>query len=121
MRQIAAPRGLKSFLLHLIFGPMAQHSITSYKTHVRLSGLLEGISFILLLAIAMPLKYWAGMPEYVRYIGMAHGVLFIWYIISVVLVRDQYRLSNRHTAVALLASLLPFGTFYADKKIFSHL
>lgn len=100
---------------------MVHHSVTSAKTHVRLSGLLEGISFLLLLFIAMPLKYWADMPLFVRYIGMAHGILFVWYLISVALVRSEYRLSTRDTAIALLASLLPFGTFYADKKIFQGL
>jgi integral membrane protein len=100
---------------------MAQHSITSSKTHIRLSALLEGISFLLLLIIAMPLKYMAGIPEPVSYIGMAHGVLFIWYVISVLLVREAYRLSIGNTALALLASLVPFGTFYADKKIFKRL
>ena len=91
------------------------------KTHARVSGLLEGISFLLLLGIAMPLKYMAGMPEAVRYVGMAHGVLFIWYIIAVLLVRFEYRLSNTKTALALASSFLPFGTFYTDKKIFKKL
>lgn len=100
---------------------MAHHSITSSKTHARLSALLEGISFLLLLFIAMPLKYWADMPLFVRYIGMAHGVLFVWYLVSVALVRSDYRLTYRDTAIALIASLLPFGTFYADKKIFQEL
>jgi integral membrane protein len=100
---------------------MVHHSATSAKTHVRLSGLLEGVSFLLLLFIAMPLKYWADMPLFVRYIGMAHGILFVWYLISVALVRSEYRLSNRDTAIALAASLLPFGTFYADRKIFQKL
>ena len=86
-----------------------------------MSGLLEGISFLLLLIIAMPLKYWAGIPEPVSFIGMAHGVLFIWYVISVLLVKEVYRLSMGKTALALLASLVPFGTFYADRKIFKHL
>ncbi len=63
----------------------------------------------------------AGIPEPVRYIGMAHGILFIWYVISVLLVKETYRLSLGQTALALLASLVPFGTFYADNKIFKRL
>lgn len=93
----------------------------SAKTHARVSGLLEGISFLVLLGIAMPLKYMAGQPEAVRYVGMAHGVLFIWYIIAVLLVRFEYRLSTYKTALALASSFLPFGTFYTDKKILKDL
>jgi integral membrane protein len=93
----------------------------SIKKHLRLSAVLEGISFLLLLGIAMPLKYMAGRPEYVLVIGWAHGILFIWYIISVFMARSEYHFSLRQTAIALAASLLPFGTFYADSKIFKHL
>lgn len=93
----------------------------SVKGHARISGLLEGISFLLLLGIAMPLKYMAGQPEWVRYVGSAHGALFVWYVISVVLVRYQYRISNYKTALALASSFLPFGTFYTDKKILKDL
>ncbi len=93
----------------------------SIKNHLRLSALLEGISFLLLLGIAMPLKYLAGIPEFVRYIGLAHGVLFIWYVGSVFFARDEYRFTLKQTGISLLASVIPFGTFYADKKIFKKL
>jgi integral membrane protein len=89
--------------------------------HLRLSALIEGISFLLLLFIAMPLKYFADWPLGVKVTGMAHGILFIWYIVAVFLARDAYKLSLSQTAVALIASLWPFGTFYADNKIFRHL
>ncbi len=98
-----------------------QYSARSIKTHVRLSALLEGTSFLLLLFIAMPLKYGADSPLMVKYVGMAHGILFIWYIISVLLAKEEYRFTFRQTAIALIASLLPFGTFYADIKIFKQL
>ena len=93
----------------------------SIKNHLRLSALLEGISFILLLAIAMPLKYMAGIPELVKYIGWAHGILFVWYVASVVLAISAYRFTLKQTGVALAGSILPFGTFYADSKIFKKL
>ncbi|MGI8597635.1 MAG: DUF3817 domain-containing protein [Chitinophagaceae bacterium] len=93
----------------------------SIKQHLRLSALLEGISFLLLLFIAMPLKYFAGIPEFVRYIGWAHGLLFVWYIIAVFMGREEYKFSLEQTAIALAGSVLPFGTFYADDKIFKHL
>jgi integral membrane protein len=89
--------------------------------HLRVSGITEGISFILLLGVAMPLKYMAGMPGAVKYLGWAHGILCIWYTIAVIWTRETVGLSLKDTAIALLASLLPFGTFYADKKIFRRL
>ena len=93
----------------------------SIKNHLRLSALLEGISFLILLGIAMPLKYLAGIPELVTLIGWAHGVLFVWYIGSVLMARSEYNLGLKHTAIALAGSVLPFGTFYADNKVFKQL
>ena len=93
----------------------------SLKQHLRLSALLEGISFLLLLGIAMPLKYMAGLPQFVTVIGLLHGILFIWYVVAVMLGRETYRFTNSQTGIALVGSLLPFGTFYADKKIFKNL
>ena len=96
-------------------------SIFSAVSHLRWSGLIEGTSYLLLLFIAMPLKYFAGKPAAVEIIGMAHGVLFIWYIISVVWTKISENLTQRQTFFSLLASLIPFGTYYADKKIFRKL
>lgn len=61
------------------------------------------------------------MPQAVSVVGMAHGVLFVWYVISVLVAKFEFRLSYKITALALLASLIPFGTFYADAKIFKSL
>lgn len=91
------------------------------KQHLRLSALLEGSSFLILLLIAMPLKYFASIPEFVTYVGWAHGVLFVWYIIAVVLAVIRYKFTFKQTAIAFAGSVLPFGTFYADHKIFKHL
>ena len=98
-----------------------KHFFTTSKGHLRLSALLEGISFLLLLLIAMPLKYWAGIPEPVSVVGMAHGVLFVWYVLAVLAARAEFKISLKNTALALAASLLPLGTFYADSRIFKHL
>lgn len=91
------------------------------KSQLQLSALLEGISFLVLLGIAMPLKYMADMPAMVKYVGWAHGLLFVWYIIGVMLAREIFSLSLKQTAIALAGSVLPFGTFYADKHIFKKL
>lgn len=85
---------------------------------LRVIALLEGLSFLILLGIAMPLKYMLDKPEMVRIVGMAHGVLFIAYIILVIIVRELKKWNLKQTFLALIASILPFGTFYADKKIF---
>lgn len=86
--------------------------------HLRIIAFLEGLSFLILLFIAMPMKYFAGQPEYVKVTGMIHGILFIVYVMYVFLVRSEYKWTNKTTYVALLASVIPFGTFYADVKFF---
>ena len=85
---------------------------------LRLFGMLEGISFLVLLGIAMPLKYFAGRPEAVRFVGMAHGVLFLAYVVAVIQAQLDYEnWPRRRTALALLAALLPFGPFVMDRKV----
>ncbi|NOQ72749.1 MAG: DUF3817 domain-containing protein [Crocinitomix sp.] len=85
---------------------------------LRIIGLLEGISFLVLMGIAMPLKYIWNMPQFIYSTGMAHGLLFVLYIFFVLLVGYQLKWSFTKMFWALLASLLPFGTFVADKKLF---
>lgn len=85
---------------------------------LRLLALLEGISFLVLLGIAMPLKYYFDQPDSVQMVGMAHGVLFVLYTINLFIVHLQLKWSLGKTLGAFLASFVPFGTFYADKKWF---
>lgn len=82
----------------------------------RLTAVLEGISYLALFAISMPLKYLADIPEPNKYIGYAHGFLFIAYIILAVVFWMEKKWSIKRLAVLIIASLLPFGTFYMDKK-----
>jgi len=82
----------------------------------RLTAVLEGISYLALFAISMPLKYLADIPEPNKYIGYAHGFLFIAYIILAVVFWMEKKWSVKMLAVLIIASLLPFGTFYMDKK-----
>lgn len=84
---------------------------------LRVLGFLEGVSFLLLLGIAMPLKYIAGEPGAVRVIGMAHGVLFIVYILAAIHAAIDYRWSWRRVALLVLAAFVPFGPFVADAKL----
>ena len=86
-------------------------------TRFRTVALLEGLSFLLLLFIAMPLKYWAGIPEVVKYVGWAHGVLFVLYIFALLETGLKLRWSFLTMVLAFLASLLPFGTFVLDAQL----
>ncbi|MFT2009493.1 DUF3817 domain-containing protein [Pontibacter sp. 13R65] len=84
---------------------------------LRAIGILEGISFLLLLGIAMPLKYMAGIPEAVKFVGWAHGVLFVLYIGAVAQAAMDHNWSLKKIAISLFASLLPFGPFLIDGKL----
>lgn len=85
---------------------------------LRLIGLLEGISYLVLLGIAMPLKYYYDKPDAVKIVGMAHGVLFVMYCINLLIVHLKFKWTMGRSIGAFIASLVPFGTFYADKKWF---
>jgi integral membrane protein len=90
----------------------------SHLGRLRIIGFLEGISFILLVGVAMPLKYIWGFQHATWDIGMIHGVLFIGYVIAVVPVKFALKWNFKTTFLVLLASLLPFGTFVAEYKLF---
>jgi len=76
----------------------------------------EGISFLILLFIAMPLKYLAHIPIAVTIVGGLHGVLFVAFLILAREVKSDYKKDIKWLLRALLASVLPFGTFVADKE-----
>ena len=86
---------------------------------LRLLAYLEGISFLLLLGVGMPLKYMYEMPKPNLYIGMLHGILFVAYCAWVMIVKSELKWSSSKTFWALLAAFLPCGTFVADVKLFS--
>ena len=81
--------------------------------------LLEGVSLLILLFVAMPLKYIWGNPEYVRVVGMAHGLLFIAYIIFAIMTKFKLNWKIKTLLIVFIASIIPFGTFYVDKKYLS--
>lgn len=83
----------------------------------RAIAILEGISYLFLLCIAMPLKYKFGFETAVKYTGWVHGILFITYIILLLIVWRQYKWSFKKVFFAFIASLLPFGTFVLDKQL----
>ncbi len=78
--------------------------------------ILEGLSFLLLLFIAMPLKYIWEMPQMVQQVGMAHGVLFIAYVFGAVWLFKPLNWNFKELLIILGCSLVPFGPFYVEKK-----
>ncbi|NOY48612.1 MAG: DUF3817 domain-containing protein [Chlorobi bacterium] len=82
----------------------------------RIIALLEGLSYILLLGIATPIKYFYNDPQYVKQLGMPHGLLFVAYIILAILLKNEQAWTKREFGYILLASILPFGTFYIDRN-----
>jgi integral membrane protein len=84
---------------------------------LRVIGFWEGVSFLVLLGIAMPLKYFAGYPEAVRVVGMAHGILFMLYVWAAIQAALEHDWTWKRTALVLVASLLPAGPFIVDAKL----
>jgi integral membrane protein len=84
---------------------------------VRICGIMEGISYLLLLGIAMPLKYFFDQPLAVTYVGWAHGALFMLYCLAILIALLASALSFPRSVMAFVASLLPFGPFIIDRKL----
>ncbi len=82
--------------------------------NLTIMGYLEGTSFLLLLGIAMPLKYMLGIPEAVKYVGMAHGALFIAYILVLLIATSKIKMPLWAMPAGVLGSFLPFGPFIFD-------
>ncbi|RMA64436.1 DUF3817 domain-containing protein [Ulvibacter antarcticus] len=77
---------------------------------------LEAISFLVLLGIAMPLKYIWELPKMVSVVGMAHGVLFLLYIAGAVYVSQKLNWNIKKLIIAVLCSVIPFGPFYVERN-----
>lgn len=82
---------------------------------------LEGVSLLSLLFIAMPLKYMYDMPEYVQAVGMAHGLLFIVYIVLASILKAELKWPIGKFLIICIASVIPFGTFYIEYKYFKNI
>ena len=87
---------------------------------MRLISLVEGVSFLILLGVAMPLKYLAGIPEVTSVVGAAHGVLFVLYALAAFALTLAFRWSPLWFIGAMAASVVPFGTFYLDSRLRRH-
>ncbi|MDA3961468.1 MAG: DUF3817 domain-containing protein [Planctomycetota bacterium] len=83
----------------------------------RLIALIEGLSYLVLLLIAMPLKYLADMPLAVRWVGSAHGALFVAFMALLAWTWLRHRLPLSYAVWGFIASLVPGGTFVYDRMI----
>ena len=84
---------------------------------LRVLGNIEGVSYLLLLGIAMPMKYIYGMPMAVQFVGMAHGILFIAYCLLLALQMKANKWNLLFGLYLFVATLIPFGTFVTDRKL----
>jgi integral membrane protein len=82
-----------------------------------LIGKIEGYSYLVLLFIAMPLKYIFNIPEFVRPVGSVHGVLFVAFMLLLALMFFKVKLSFKNSVFAFLLSLVPFGTFFLKRLV----
>ncbi|WP_297803689.1 DUF3817 domain-containing protein [uncultured Polaribacter sp.] len=86
------------------------------KSIFRVVSFLEGVSYLLLMSLGLYYKYALNDPSFVKMFGMPHGLLFMLYIILAVMLKKEMNWNNKTLVIVLLASILPFGTFYIDKK-----
>ncbi|GAA5482214.1 DUF3817 domain-containing protein [Haloferula sargassicola] len=84
---------------------------------IRLVGRIEAVSFLFLLGVAMPMKYYAHQPEWVRVAGMVHGGLFLGLLLLVGIAWLEKKLPFRSAAMVMVASVLPFGPFVIDRRL----
>jgi integral membrane protein len=82
---------------------------------LRIIAFTEGISYLILLFVAMPLKYFWDQPTAVKSFGSVHGLLFVLYLLYVFLCKIEYRWTLKKTLILLGISIIPFGNFYVDK------
>lgn len=100
--------------LHII---LIELIVTMNIKTLRFVGFLEAISFLLLLFIAMPVKYMLDNPILVKYVGMGHGVLFVVFLAVLFVVCEKQKWAIKMFILGLIAAILPFGPFVFDRKL----
>lgn len=85
---------------------------------LRVISMIEGISFLAILGITMPLKYLADMPGPNQISGMTHGLLFVIFVLALLLCKSEENWSWKKAVLVFLTSLIPFGMLYAEWRIF---
>ncbi len=88
---------------------------------LRTIGIIEGYSLLMLLFIAMPIKYGLGEPIVVRIVGSVHGALFVFYVMRLLQIGSELKLSWKTTIVAGISAVLPFGFLLFDSYLTKHI
>lgn len=83
----------------------------------RIISFVEGISYLALLFIAMPIKYLGDNPILVKIVGMTHGVLFMLFVYLLYVVARKHKWDKKFVFFAFITSLLPFGMFFLDRDL----
>lgn len=91
-------------------------SLDQKKNLFKWISILEGLSLLVLVFLAMPLKYLMGMPQMVQKVGMIHGILFIAYVLGALFLSGAMEWKKRELLVIVACSVVPFGPFYAEKR-----
>ncbi len=91
--------------------------LTDPVRRLRLVGMAEGVSYLLLLGIAVPLKHLAGIPEPVMVVGWAHGVLFMVFCVCLLIAKVAADLTWSLAILVFIAAVLPFGPFVVDSRL----
>ena len=86
------------------------------KSIFRIVSFLEGVSYLLLMSLGLYYKYALNDPSFVKMFGMPHGILFMLYIVLAIVIKKEMNWSYKVLGMVLVASIIPFGTFYIDKK-----
>lgn len=97
---------------------MEKATAISVKKRLVQVGHWEGVSYLLLLGLAMPLKYFYQCTMAVTLFGSLHGFLFIWFCIILLWMEIKKEISLTQGGMAVLLALLPFGTFYLERYVF---
>lgn len=93
-------------------------SLATQVGRFRLLAYAEGISFLVILFVTMPLKYMMEIPGPNMVFGLIHGMLFVLYVLALLQIRSELGWNMKKTFLAFIAAIIPFGTFWADKKLF---
>ena len=83
----------------------------------RIIGFIEGISYLVLLFIAMPLKYMMGVAIATKIVGMTHGILFMIFLVLLMQAAQKHNFSIKDSLIFFVASLIPFGIFVTDSRL----
>ena len=84
---------------------------------LKMSAFIEGWSFLILLCVAMPMKYYMGIAIATKIVGMTHGLLFIWFLFALLEANNEQKWGAKFFFLAFISSLIPFGTFFLNKEL----